>query len=113
MTAAQRRKRNRENGRKSHSPLTPRGNEISRQIALKNGFTAKVLTLPGEDPDAIQAEAERFHKALQPESHDEEILVDQVALAALRLDRLGRAHNEIIAEQVRKAEVQSVVDDQS
>jgi hypothetical protein len=105
MTAAQRRKKNRENGRKSQGPVTQEGRDISRRSALKHGLTAKVLTLPGEDPDQIQVQADRFFEALQPESHDEEVLVDQIALASLQLERLAKAQTEILAEQVRKAEI--------
>jgi hypothetical protein len=86
--------------------VTPAGKEASRRNALKEGLTAKVLTLPGEDPEQIQARAERWHEAYQPESHDEEALVDQVAIAELRIERLAKAENEIIAEQIRKAETQ-------
>ena len=51
-------------------------------------LTAKtLLALPGEDPEAIQAKAQRFCDDLQPEGHDEEVLVDHIALASLRFDR--------------------------
>ena len=105
MTAAQRRKRSRENGKRSQGPVTPIGREISRQNALRHGLTAKVLTLPGEDPEAIQAEVDRLYQALQPRSRDEEILVEQMALASLRLARSELAHHENVAEQVRNAEI--------
>jgi hypothetical protein len=71
--------------------------------ALVHGFTAKVLTLPGENPQA-QARAESWQETYQPEGHDEECLVNQLANAELQLQRMVDAHHEITAEQVRHAE---------
>jgi hypothetical protein len=105
MTAKQRRKKNRQNATRSTEPITPEGKEASRANAVKSGLTAKTLALPGEDPDAVQAKAQRWHKACQPKGHDEEVLVDQMALAALRLERIARAEDDILAEQVRNAEI--------
>jgi hypothetical protein len=106
MTAKQRRKKNRQNALQSKGPFTQEGKRASRANALKSGLTAKTLTLPGEDPEVIQARAERWHEACQPEGPDEEVLVDQLALAALRLERIARAEDEILAEQVRNVEIE-------
>jgi hypothetical protein len=107
MSSAKKRRRiSRENGRKSQGPITPEGKEASKKNALRHGLTAKTLALPGEDPDAMQAQADRLHEDCQPEGHDEEVLVDQLALASLRLERAAKAENEIVAEQVRNAEIQ-------
>ena len=106
MTSAQRRKRNRENGARSRGPVTQAGKDASRCSSLKHGLTAKVLTLPGEDPVAIQAAAERFHEDLQPQGRDEKVLVDHIGLASLRIERIEKAHHANIAEQVESAEVQ-------
>jgi hypothetical protein len=108
MNAKQRRKKRHQTTllKPATGPITPEGKEASRRNRLTHGLTAKVLTLPGEDPEAIQAQADRLHEDLQPEGHDEEVLVDQIALASLRLERIARAEAEILAEQVRNAETE-------
>src|SRR5438874_5150141 len=102
MNRAQRKKQNRLNARKSTGP-SEQGKLISRANALKHGFTAKVLTLPDENPEQIQAQANKWVEACQPQGHDEETLVNQLALAELRLERLAKADHEVTAEQVRDA----------
>ena len=103
MTPAQRRKQSRENGRLSQGPITDDGKKISRMNALKHGLTAVTLILPDENPDQIQEQADDLYDALQPETRDEELLVDQLALNALRLERLAKAETAIVAEQARTA----------
>jgi hypothetical protein len=108
MTAKQRRKKNRQPAlpKSATGPRTEEGKEASRRNRLTHGLTAKTLILPGEDPEQIQAQADRLHDDLQPEGADEEALVDQMALASLRLERAAKAENAIIAEQVQSAEIQ-------
>src|SRR5260370_24593398 len=107
MTAKQRRKKNRLNAvLNATGPVSVVGKEASRRNRLTHGLTAKTLTLPGEDPEQIHVRAERWHEACQPEGPDEEVLVDQLALAALRLERIARAEDEIVAEQVRDGEME-------
>jgi hypothetical protein len=106
MTSAQRAEINRENARNSTGPKTDEGKDASRRNSTKHGLTAKVLTLPGENSEDIQEQADAWIEALQPASHDEDVLVDQIALGALKLQRIAKAETEIIAEQVRGAEGQ-------
>jgi hypothetical protein len=106
MTAAQRRKQSRENGRKSRGPVSEAGREISKRNSLRHGLTAKVLALPDEDPEQIQIQAELWFEALQPECHDEEVLVDHLAVGALQIERGIKARTEILAEQTRNTEIQ-------
>ena len=108
MTAAQRRKRHRRDARKTQSTrsITPEGKIASRANSLKHGLTAQVLTLAGEVPEVIQAKAQRWHEKYQPQGPVEETLVDQIALNALRLERVAKAENAVTDEQVRDSEIQ-------
>jgi len=106
LTTAERRKQNQLNAQHSKGPTSDEGKAKASQNALKHGFTAKVLTLPGENPDVIQAQADAWHEATQPEGHNEESLVDQLALATLRLERLARAEAAILAAQTVEAKTQ-------
>ena len=106
MTSKQRRKQNRINAQKSTGPKTDEGKAVARQNALKHGLTAAILSLPNESPLQIQVHADAFHDALQPQSHDEEILVDQIVLSTLRLERFAKAETAILTDQVLHAEIQ-------
>ena len=104
LTTLERRKQNKLNAMHSKGPKSDEGKSKASQNALKHGLTARVLTLPGEDPDEIQAQADAWYDAAQPETHDEEVLTDQLALASLRLERLAKAETAILAAQVIDAE---------
>jgi hypothetical protein len=104
LTTLERRKQNKLNAMHSTGPRSDEGKSKASQNALKYGLTARVLTLPGENPDDIQTQADAWHDAAQPENHDEEVLVDQLALASLRLGRLAKAETAILSAQVIDAE---------
>ena len=106
LTIAERRKQNRANAQHSKGPITDQGKSKASKNALKHGLTAVHLTLPGENPDLIQAQADAWHDALQPQDHDEEGLVDQLALGSLRLERIARAETAILAAQAVEAKTE-------
>ena len=103
LTQAQRRKQNQLNAQHSTGPKTDQGKNIARSNSLIHGMTASILALPTENPEELEAQAEAWNDACQPEGLDEQTLVDQLALSALRLGRIARAEAEIVAEQVRHA----------
>jgi hypothetical protein len=72
---------------------------------MTHGHTAKVLTLPDENPDLVKVQADAWRETYQPENHDEEVLVNHLALATVRLERLAKAEDAVVDEQVRRAEV--------
>ena len=111
MSGAQRRKRReaerrKSDGPKSGGPKTEEGKLVSRTNSLKHGLTTRVLTLPGENPDEIRARAEEFHQTWQPQGASERVLVDEIALAALRMDRIAETENDILTGQILVAEAQ-------
>ena len=108
LTAEQRRQQNKANAARSKGPISDEGKRTSSRNSLVHGLTAKILTLPDEDEAVIQAQADLWHDACHPENHDEEVIVDQIALAALRLSRLSKAETAIISEQTLDAQNQWV-----
>ena len=106
MTASQRKRQNQLNSAKSTGPVTSRGKSCSSHNSLKHGFCAEKHVLPTESPEAIQAEADEWFTTLEPEGTEEVKLVNQVALDALRIERIAKAETEILAEQIRNAETQ-------
>src|SRR5258708_22028215 len=105
MTARQRRNKNRLNARKSCGPKSVEGKDISRANSMTHGHTAKVLTLPDENPNLVKAEADAWRESCQPENHDEQVLVDHLAVATVQLERLTKAEDAVIDDQARRAQV--------
>jgi hypothetical protein len=105
LTRAQRRKKNRANARHSTGPTSQQGKRIASLNSLRTGLTAKSLVLPNENPEDVQAGINAWHQSCQPQGHVEEELVDQMALASQRLQRIVRAENAILAEQIANAEI--------
>ena len=103
MTIAQRRKQNQINAQKSTGPKSQEGKNISRGNSLIHGLAAEVLMLPDEQLDGVEAQANAWNEACQPQGHDEETLVGQLTLTSIRLARIARAEAAMISEQVRNA----------
>jgi hypothetical protein len=105
LTRAQRRKQNRANAKHSTGPTSQEGKLLARLNSLRAGLTAKTLVLPNENPEEVQARVDAWHHTYQPQGHDEEALVDQIALAEQRIRRIARAEEAILAEQVANAQI--------
>jgi len=105
-TAPSARKQNCLNAKRSTGPKSIQGKEISRCNSLTHGLTAKVVILPEENPADIKAQADAWHDACQPKNHDEKVLVERLALASRQLERIAKAEDEVIDEQVRYAQVE-------
>jgi hypothetical protein len=105
LNRAQRRKKNRANARHSTGPTSQEGKRIASLNSLRNGLTAKTLVLPNENPQDVQAKVDAWHQSCQPQGHLEEELVNQMALASQRIQRIARAESAILAEQVANAEI--------
>jgi hypothetical protein len=105
LNRAQRRKQNRANARHSTGPTSQQGKQVASLNILRSGLTAKTLVLPNENPEEVQARADAWHHSCQPQGHLEEELVNQMALASQRIQRIARAESAILAEQVANAEI--------
>ena len=105
MTGPSRRKQNRLNALHSTGPITPEGKAASSRNSLKHGFTAEILVLPNENPLDLQIQSDAFHDAFDPQSHDEDVLVDHLAHSTLRLERFAKAETAILSDQIISAEL--------
>ena len=101
------------NGKRGKGPVSLEGKRRSKQNALKHGFTAAQLTLPTETPELIQEHAEQLFDSLEPVTNHEIEMANQGALASIRYARLARAEAEIVAEQIRHAEVNWILEQQT
>jgi hypothetical protein len=88
---------NRENARHSTGPRTPDGKQRSSLNALRHGLTSRNALLPSEDPAAYQAHMQRYIDELQPHGALEEQLVQSLASAAWRLNRIPALEASLLA----------------
>ena len=96
------------NGARSHGPKSAEGKATSSLNAIRFGFTAAHLLLPGEDPAAYEAFLDSWFSALVPTTMPEATSVAQLADTAWKLERLSRVENgrmlARLEEEVEKTE---------
>ena len=103
MTSDARIEANRKNAEKSTGPRTDEGKARSAQNAVTHGLAAQSPALPGERPAAYDAVLAAWTADLQPADAVETALVEQAALASVRLKRCARAENARYAYNGRHA----------
>ena len=79
---------NRLNAQKSTGPHTPEGRDAVRFNALRHGLTAKHAVLENENEQEFQEMLAAFESEHQPTGPTENLLVQQMVMAAWRLGRL-------------------------
>lgn len=78
----------RANGRKSNGPKTLKGKQVARLNAIQHGLLVTKVPVIGEDAFKFQQFMEELIGEFQPESPSEITLLEQVAMARIRLYRL-------------------------
>ena len=78
---------NKANARKSTGPRTPEGKIASRANGLKHGLTGDGIVLPKGLADDVAAMTRDLRLELRPATQVGSIMVDRMALMAVRLDR--------------------------
>jgi hypothetical protein len=93
----------RANGARSRGPKTPEGLARCAAAPLTHGFNARQIVLPQESEDGFRALREAYLAEFQPASPRDLELVNLLAAARWRLDRLGSVevdlYNAAIARQ--------------
>ena len=84
---------NRLNSAKSTGPRTPEGKAKSRANALKHGLCASVCV--PEDIELVQRRSAEFFDTLKPQNEIHVWMVDQAALASIRIDRSQRMERRV------------------
>lgn len=90
---------NRINGAKSMGPKTEAGKVKSGQNAIKHGFFARAVVLPGEDITAFEALRDQLWNQLNPCNVLEEILAREIIETSWRLQRLGSIESEVFTRR--------------
>jgi hypothetical protein len=93
---------NRQNAAHSTGPKSPEGKEVSSRNATRHGLAGVFTVLPHENPEDFTALAARLRDEFQPDTENEEFLVDQMIQSRCRLLRIQRlealAFEQILTE---------------
>ena len=87
---------NRRNSQYSTGPTTPEGKQRSALNALRHGLTSHVVVMSDEDHDAYDAHLRGFTSEHQPKGATETQLVQALADAAWRLNRVSALEHNLL-----------------
>jgi hypothetical protein len=90
----------RANGAKSNGPVTPQGKARSSANAIKHGLNSKVVVLPHEDRPAFERLRQAYMDRFQPADPVEAGLVETMAAARWRLDRLIAVESKLYEKEI-------------
>ena len=93
MTSLAQKLANAKNGQKSRGPVSVEGKRKSSMNAITHGLTAKAILLPDEDPSEFRDMMVGFFESFRPQDQFEVSLVERIACANWRLDRITRAQS--------------------
>src|SRR5579863_1044232 len=88
------------NGAKSKGPVTPEGKIRSSQNSLRHGLCSAQVVLPHEDRSQFEALRESYLDRFQPADQPEADLVETLASARWRLNRVPGIENKIFEEEM-------------
>jgi hypothetical protein len=80
---------NRANAQHSTGPKTPEGKHRSSLNALRHGLTGQIVVMPHEDLAAYQRHVKALNDEYNPQGHTEALLVQALADATWRLNRVA------------------------
>ena len=87
---------NRRNAQYSTGPRTPEGKRRSSLNALRHGLTSHVVVMTTEDHEAYEAHLRAFASEYQPKGATETQLVQSLADAAWRLNRVSALETNLL-----------------
>ena len=94
---------NRLNARKSTGPKTPEGKAKSRANAIKHGLTGAGVALPTEDAAIVERRFLGLQEEMGPTDLAGRLLVRQMALMSVRIDRAAKQERAALAKKIRHA----------
>jgi hypothetical protein len=90
------------NGAKSHGPVTSEGKSTSSRNAQKHGILAANILLEGENKDGFEELVHDLYEELQPATPFEESLVNMMAVASWRQQRIWNIDRVTMGLQVAR-----------
>ena len=95
---------NRRNAARSTGPKSVEGKEAARRNSLKHGLTGGGVVIPGEDEGEVAIRVAALEAQLVPEGDVlSGLLVRQVAISSIRIERAFRNETALAAERMRRA----------
>ena len=94
---------NKANAARSTGPKSPEGKQRSRLNGLKHGMTGQGIVIPESDLAQVESRNAALQKELAPQSALGVILVGQMAMLSVRMERGARQEFAAIASRVRHA----------
>jgi hypothetical protein len=91
---------NRNNARHSTGPRTPEGRQRSCLNALRHGLTGQTVVMPAEDLEAYQHHIQGFLSEYHPQGATETQLVQSLADAAWRLNRVAVLETNLLTHDI-------------
>jgi hypothetical protein len=87
---------NRANALRSTGPKTEEGKQRSSLNALRHGLTGQIVVMPSEDLEAYQNHLKSFTDEYKPEGATEQNLVQALADASWRLNRVAALETNLL-----------------
>jgi hypothetical protein len=91
---------NRNNARHSTGPRTPEGRQRSCLNALRHGLTGQTIVMPAEDLEAYHHHIQSFLAEYHPQGATESQLVQSLADAAWRLNRVSVLETNLLTHDI-------------
>ena len=91
----------RANGAKSRGPITPEGKLASSRNSLKHGLLAKTVVLAGESKEDFIELLASYQEEHQPETPTEETLIENMAAARWRQQRVWNMETAGLDQEIR------------
>jgi len=92
---------NRANAQHSTGPKTEEGKQRSSLNALRHGLTGQIVVMPYEELTAYQRHVKNLTDEYHPANTTEALLVQQIADASWRLNRIAALESNILALSVQ------------
>lgn len=102
MSSQRRIDSSRANGARSRGPKTPEGLARSRAASLTHGLSSPQIVLPHESEDEFRALREGYLAEFPPQSPRDLDLVNLLAAARWRLDRLGSIEVDLFNAEIAR-----------
>ena len=91
---------NRNNSRHSTGPRTEAGKQRSSLNALRHGLTGQIVVMPAEDLESYQHHIQSFVDEYHPQGPTETQLVQSLADAAWRLNRVSVLETNLLTHDI-------------
>jgi len=100
MVSEQKLAANRRNAQKSTGPRTPSGKAIASMNAVKHGLTATKPLITGESEADFAGFVDRWLDEIRPTGARQELLAEQIILAAWQMRRVAGLRAGVIGPQI-------------